>query len=437
MYYLKNKLLSCICALFFISGCNTIKMEKTEVGYGWSNNSVNTVKFRKNALTTHNQYQFIAYYDENSYLILGKRKISGNQWELFKTSYKGNTNDAHNSISIAIDGDGYLHVCWDQHDSKLRYAKGEFPMSLKIGEEQSMTGKNELKVTYPEFYNLSNGGLLFFYRSGASGRGNMVINSYDIKSKKWIQIQENLLDGEDKRSAYWQACIDTKGIIHLSWVWRESWDVSTNHDLCYARSKDGGDTWEKSTGEQYVLPITVETAEYAWRIPQKSSLINQTAMTVDKHGTPFIVSYWSENKTPQYQIVYYDDGKWMKSNTGFRKTSFYLGGGGTKQVSVSRPDIFIDDKGTHSSLYILFRDEERRNKISLAYSNLNEKSNWKITDLTKTSVGQWEPNYDINLWNKNHKLCVFLQKVTQVDGEGVEDVTPTIIQVLEVNKLPK
>ncbi|WP_245794873.1 BNR repeat-containing protein [Flaviramulus basaltis] len=423
--------------MFFVLGCSTVKIEKTDIGYGWANNSVNTVKFRKNALTTHNEYQFIAYYDENSYLILGKRKINTKKWEIFKTSYKGNTKDAHNDISIAIDGDGFLHVCWDQHDSKLRYVKGKSPLSIKIGEEEPMTGKEELKVTYPEFYNLANGGLLFFYRSGASGRGNMVINSYDIKSKKWIQIQENLLDGEDKRSAYWQACIDAKGIIHLSWVWRESWDVSTNHDLCYARSKDGGITWEKSTNEKHILPITASTAEYAWRIPQNSSLINQTAMTVDKHGNPFIVSYWSENKTPQYQIVYLDDGKWMKSNTGFRKTSFYLGGGGTKQIPISRPDIFIDDNGTHSSLYIIFRDEERGNKISLAYSNLNEKSNWKITDLTKLSVGQWEPNYDINLWNKNHKLCVFLQKVTQVDGEGLEDVKPTMIQVLELNKLPK
>ena len=432
-----------LCCLFIISlsACSTQKNVQTNVqtnvGYGWSNNSVNTVKFRKNAITTFKQFQFTAYYDESGNLILGKRKTNSKNWETVKTAYKGNCGDAHNAISIAIDGDGYLHVSWDHHNTKLRYAKGNEPLSLILGEEQAMTGIEELKVTYPEFYNLPNGNLLFFYRSGASGKGNMVIDSYDVKSKKWSQLQQNLLDGEDQRSAYWQSCVDTKGVIHLSWVWRESWDVYTNHDLCYARSKDGGITWEKSTSEKYILPITAATAEYAWKISQKSNLINQTAMTADKNGNPYIVSYWSENEIPQFQIVYLNNGNWKKENTLFRKTAFYLGGGGTKQIPISRPDIFIDDKGKQTTLYLLFRDEERGNKISLAYKNLNTISNWKITDLTPTSVGQWEPNYDLNLWKTDQKLNIFIQEVTQIDGEGVAKQQPTLIRILELKKLPK
>ncbi|MFV5687118.1 BNR repeat-containing protein [Flavobacterium sp. ZT3R25] len=420
-----------------LSGCSAQKNGQTEIGYGWNNNSVNVVKFRKNALTTYGQYQFTAYYDESSFLVLGKRKLNRSNWEIVKTAYKGNTKDAHNAISIVVDGDGYLHVSWDHHDTKLRYVRSKKPMGLELGEENPMTGNQELKVTYPEFYNLPNGGLLFFYRSGASGRGNMVINSYDLKSKSWSQVQQNLLNGEDKRSAYWQSCVDKQGVIHLSWVWRESWDVSTNHDLCYARSKDGGVTWEKSTGEKYTVPITVSTAEYAWRIPQKSNLINQTAMAVDKKGNPYIVTYWSENQIPQYQIVYLDHGSWKRINTGFRKTPFSLGGGGTKQIPISRPDLFIDDKGSSPLLYVLFRDEERGNKMALAYSNLTNNENWKTVDLTNTSVGQWEPNYDISLWQKKNKLHVFSQNVTQIDGEGLAKIPPTMISVIEINSLPK
>ncbi|HQF49096.1 MAG TPA: BNR repeat-containing protein, partial [Flavobacterium alvei] len=358
-------------------------------------------------------------------------------WEKVKTPYKGNTKDAHNDISIAIDGDGFLHISWDHHDTKLRYAKGKSPMSLDLGEEQSMTGKEELKVTYPQFYNLPNGNLLFFYRSGASGRGNMVINFYDVKSKTWSQLQQNLVNGEEKRSAYWQSSIDQQGVIHLSWVWRESWDVSTNHDLCYARSKDGGITWEKSSGENYKLPITASTAEIAWKIPQKSSLINQTSMATDENGNPYIATYWSENKIPQYQIIYLRNGNWKKISTQFRKTPFYLGGGGTKQIPISRPDILIANKGNNSKLYLLFRDEERGNKISLAYIQFNKESNWKIVDLTKDSVGQWEPNYDNSLWEKENKLHIFMQNVTQIDGEGLAKIAPSNVSVIEVNHLPK
>lgn len=430
-----KSILYALCLTLF--ACATKTPKEIPVGYGWSNNSVNTVKFRKNAVTTFKDLQFTAYYDENGTVILAKRKLNSANWKIVKTPYTGNSKDAHNSISIAVDGDGYLHVSWDHHDTKLRYAKSKSPLSLDLANEESMTGIAEQKVTYPEFYNLPNGNLLFFYRSGSSGRGNMIINSYAVKDKKWSQIQSNLLNGEEKRSAYWQAKVDKKGTIHLSWVWRESWDVSTNHDICYARSFDGGLSWEKSNGEKYNLPITVASAEIAWRIPEKSSLINQTSMTADENGNPYIANYWSENDIPQFQIVYLENGSWKKSNTGFRTTSFSLGGGGTKKIPISRPDLLIKEEGKNRYLYLLFRDSERENKVSMAYTNLSKDSNWKVTDLTSTAIGEWEPNYDISLWEKQKKLHIFLQNVNQVDGEGLAKSEPTMVRILEVNQLPK
>ncbi|WP_227431569.1 BNR repeat-containing protein [Polaribacter reichenbachii] len=406
-----------------------------KVGKGWSNNSVNTVKFRKNALTTYKRHQFVGYYDGDGYLVLGKRKINSNTWQTVKTSYKGNVKDAHNAISIAVDGNGFLHISWDHHNTKLRYAISKEPLSLNLGEEIAMTGKQEDKVTYPEFYNLPNGNLLFFYRSGESGRGNLVINSYDVKDKKWTQLHQNLIDGENIRSAYWQICVDNTGIIHMSWVWRETWNVETNHDLCYARSLDDGKTWQKSTKEKYNLPITLASAEYAWRIPQDSNLINQTATATDNIGNPYIATYFNENKITQYQVVFLENGIWKKKNTGFRKTPFQLGGGGTKRIPISRPDILIDNSGEKNKINILFRDLERGNKVSLAYSNLDNNSPWKVIDLSENAVGEWEPNYDISLWNKQQKLNIFYQNVTQVDGEGVANKKPSKVEVLQINNL--
>src|SRR5690606_37599169 len=203
--------------------------------------------------------QYIAYYDPEQNLVLAKRHVGSTNWEIEKTAYKGKAEDAHNSISIMVDGDGFLHVAWDHHNDSLRYAKGTAPGSLKLTDKMSMTGKNEDLVTYPEFYRTPDGNLYFFYRYGASGNGNLVINKYNTASKNWEQLQDNLIDGENQRNAYWQTFIDEAGTIHISWVWRESWDVATNHDMCYARSKDGGLTWENSQGKRYDLPITLAT----------------------------------------------------------------------------------------------------------------------------------------------------------------------------------
>ncbi|WP_278010792.1 hypothetical protein [Flavobacterium gyeonganense] len=73
----------------------------------------------------------------------------------------------------------------------------------------------------------------------------------------------------------------------------------------------------------------------------------------------------------------------------------------------------------------------------MAYTNLCENSNWKVTDLTSASIGEWEPNYDISLWEKQKKLHIFLQNVHQVDGEGLAKSEPTMVRILEVNQLPK
>ena len=114
---------------------------------------------------------------------------------------------------------------------------------------------------------MPSGDLLFFYRDGASGQGNLVINRYNLPAQKWERVHDILIDGQGQRNAYWQATLDNKGTNHLSWVWRESTDVASNHDLAYAKSDDGGKTWQKSTGELYNLPITAANAEYAAQIP--------------------------------------------------------------------------------------------------------------------------------------------------------------------------
>lgn len=432
-----NVFVGLVLVLGFFTGCISTKplgesVITTEVGEAWANNSVNAVIFRRNSVTTFKETQFTAFYDTSSHLVLAKRKLGQRNWEIHQTQYTGNTADAHNTISIAVDGEGYLHVSWDHHNNPLRYAKSRAPLSLELGEKQPMTGMLEQDVTYPEFHNLPNGDLLFMYRSGESGRGNLVLNRYDVKAKQWQQVHHNLIDGEGERNAYWQAYVDPKGTVHLSWVWRETWDVSTNHDMAYARSKDGGLTWEKSSGEDYKLPINLQTAEYAWKIPQNSSLINQTAITADKKGNPYIASYWNDGGLTQYQVLYLDKGEWKKSSPGFRKSEFVLGGGGTKRIPISRPQLLVQHSWGKTALYLIFNDEERGHKASIAYTPSLGKKPWKIMDLTPESVGQWEPSYDIELWKQKRQFHLFVQKVEQIDGEGLASGKSSMVKVLEV-----
>jgi BNR repeat-containing family member len=410
------------------------KITTVFVDSGWANNSVNTVVFRKNSLTTYKNIQYIAFYNKDAMVVIGKRKLGTQKWQLQTTPFKGKAADAHNCISIMADGDGYLHMAWDHHGNKLHYSKSIAPGALQMTEEISMTGIAEKNVTYPEFHTLPNGNILFFYRDGQSGQGNLVINSYDIKTKKWQQLHSNLIDGEKQRNAYWQACVDTKGTIHVSWVWRESPDVASNHDMCYAQSTDGGVTWENSKNEKYSIPINAGTAEYICRIPPKSELINQTSMYADDAGNPFIASYWKDagDSIPQYHIMYKANEKWVIQNTGFRTTAFSLSGAGTKRIPISRPQVISYKKDNKNIVAVIFRDEERGSKVSIAINADISKNNWTVKDLSETAVGSWEPSFDTELWKRKKQLHLFVQYADQKDAEGKANILPQPINVLEI-----
>ena len=430
---MRGLLLILFSAIVGFASAQKLKTKIVKVDSGWSRNSINTTVFRKNSLTSFGSWQYIAYYNKNGFVVLAKRKLNDTKWKIKETQYKGNVSDAHNIISIMIDGEGEGQRVWNQQKNHLHYAKSKTPGSLELTDEISMTGKQENKVSYPEFYRMPGGNLLFLYRDGESGNGSLVLNQYDIKTKTWKQLQTNLIDGEGLRNAYWQACVDAKGTIHISWVWRETPDVASNHDLCYAFSKDGGLSWQKSTGEIYKLPITAATAEYALRIPQKSELINQTSMFADADGHPYIATYWREegSSIPQYHLVYKTNAGWQKSILDFRKSSFSLSGAGTKRIPISRPQIIAWKSKNNLSAALIFRDEERGSKVSAAINNNLGRDKWNVVDLTKTSVGSWEPTYDTELWKTKNLLHLFVQNVDQADGEGQSKLPPQMVEVLE------
>lgn len=403
------------------------------VSEGWAKNQVNAVIFRKNSVTTFKKHQFTAFYNKDSKVVLARRRLGSKNWEISQTQFSGNTSDAHNSISLAVDGRGFLHLAWNHHNTPLQYSRSLRAQSLQMADQSTMTGQRETRVTYPEFYTLPNGNLLFFYRDGASGNGRLIVNFYDVKTRNWTRLQDNLIDGQGERSAYPQIAVDDAGAIHLSWVWRETADVATNHDLCYAKSTDGGKTWFKSTGEKYSLPVTAATAEYVWRIPPGSELINQTSMAADSRGNPYIATYWRTKDTtvPQYQLVYSDGNAWKRAQISARATAFSLSGQGTKKIPISRPQVVVDSRFGNTKVFVVFRDAERGSRVSVAISENLEKNVWRTRDLTETEVGMWEPTFDQNLWNRQKTLHLFVQKVGQGDGEALEELAPQMISILE------
>ncbi len=430
---------------FFLTGLITLSAEsrrseidvrKLDIGLGWAQNSVNTPIFRKNSVISDEQFQFVSYYDEEGYVVVAKRELTSNDWNVERTAFKGNVKDAHNSISLMLDGEGYLHLSWDHHNSPLKYTRSTQAHGLEFPEESpSMIGSNEKVVSYPEFYRFPDGDLLFAYREGGSGNGNLLLNRYDLESQTWSRIQTNLIDGQGLRNAYWQLCIDTNDTIHLSWVWRESPNVSSNHDMSYAKSIDGGVSWQKSDGSSYSLPINIENAEVIHIIPQGSNLINQTSITADSNGQPYIATYYreTEDAATQYHLFYYRNNEWFHSIATDRalESDFELEGIGSRSIPISRPQLLVNDTTPgQTQLYLIYRDEAHQNQVCLTQTNLDS-LDWSTEVLYPEDMGRWEPSYDTYRWQTDKQLHLFLQSVGQGQAETLESIPPQKVSILE------
>ena len=73
-------------------------------------------------------------------------------------------------------------------------------------------------------------------------------------------------------------------------------------------------------------------------------MINQTSMSADAGGNPYIATYWreSDSDVPQYRIVWNDGKMWHQRQITDRQTPFTLKGGGTKMIPIARPRIVVE-----------------------------------------------------------------------------------------------
>ena len=138
------------CALALLTSLNSTRAQELQpagdarllpiAGDGWAGSSINVVAGLQNTLITDRATQYAAFYAADSTLVLAKREIGSDTWTTHRTGLTGRTNDAHDTIALAVDGEGFLHVAWDHHANTLNYARSVAPGSLELGPRQPMTG---------------------------------------------------------------------------------------------------------------------------------------------------------------------------------------------------------------------------------------------------------------------------------------------------------
>ncbi len=403
----------------------------TTLGYG---NGIDTVSFRNNAIYTVGNYQFVGYYNNDStpHVTLARRDITTNTWTNVSTTYTADTiTDDHDVISFGIDGNGIMHLSWGMHNgSTLHYATSTASVldsafsptfsttAITIPNTASEYGNS---TTYPEFYNLSDGGLLFLYRTGALGDGDTMYSRYSYNPTShtwsWSANPTKLTDGKTgpyNANAYMNNLVfDSQGRVQMSWVWRETSDYQSNHSISYAyATNDSLTTWLRMNGQTQSVPIyqgnsTVANGGVINDIPQGSSLMNQCSMTVDANDRPIIATYWAPNlQTRQYELVWYNGSSWQTSQISNRTVSDskITNNDALRIREVGRPIVLVDPD---DRTIVVTRSNDQNNVVTAYYSM--DKTNWNFVNLTTANSGRYEPIYDEVRWKNDGILDLFYE----------------------------
>jgi len=293
----------------------------------WSGHPVNF------ALLTRGETQFVAFYDERRQMTVAQRRLGQTAWR-FKKLPSHVEWDSHNALMLGLDREDRVHLSGNMHNVPLIYFRATRPLDVDSLEPvHRMTGREEQRVTYPVFFNGPQGELVFSYREGRSGKGDTLYNVYDEGSRTWRPLVAGpILSGEGRMNAYpLPPFRGPDGYYHLSWVWRDTGDAATNHDLSYARSRDLVH-WETIDGRPLTLPITLRSAgTIVDPVPVKGGIINSSGRVGFDAAHRVVIAYHKYDAAghTQMYLARFEGGTWRSYQASRWEHRWDFGRGGS------------------------------------------------------------------------------------------------------------
>lgn len=285
------------------------------VGPTWSG-----VRVQYSAVRSGNQY-FVAYYDAERWLTLAVISPDNNDVRRLRLPSQFGGFDSHNRVVLAIDQSNSVHVVGNMHATPLVYYKIDPPYDKPV--PTAMIGRDEHRVTYPNFFADSDGNLLFFYRAGGPGDGQWILNRWS--GAKWQRQSSSAIFGDrDKNlpetvSAYPGVRQAPDGGFHAAILWRRAIRQASNYRITYARSKDLVH-WTDSRGNPLTLPLSPNNTDVVVDPGERSGL-GQVRMGFDASNRPLIL-YRNQGQTGNSTfIARFENNSWRSRELGRERGS--------------------------------------------------------------------------------------------------------------------
>lgn len=171
------------------------------------------------------------------------------------------TDDAgHNQPSIALDGDGFVHVFTSMHNNAWRYYRSEDPLSATLVNQSSTLPDQGVLITYPVIKRDAEGNLWLIVR-GDSGDGvarGGYLYKYTTLEKKWSRV--TIWAYRKGYSVYPDDIqFSSDGDLHLQWEWSKYPASAGRHQGSYLRYRPSSGQFKTITGDVASAPVTQST----------------------------------------------------------------------------------------------------------------------------------------------------------------------------------
>jgi len=359
--------------------------------------------------------------------------------------------DAHQAISLGVDGQCRLHVAYGAHNSHIMtFRSKSSTLSDGFDDQECLSGDYfrrassdaTLGLTYPMFIPTDDA-LILLARRGPHYDGEIVVGRFSCQSDEWIADPAPLISGrglEWTAGPYVNSPVLMNGEITLFYVWRldpksTGLGEMANVGVDCIKSTSALRRVFTTNGTELRLPVTPVNSDRLVALGVGRQLMNQCGASFAPTLGPVAVTYWSDQlDVPQFRLVWTGPRRGGSSSqiTKF-KTKFTLSGRGTLPLPHSRPQILFDES---AYAYVFFRSIEVGNRLCvdrLSPPNYTPESARRQV-IVDEDLGYYEPVIGKDLWHSEGRVAIFVQRCEQYygsDGRRSSEASIARLIVLE------
>ena len=373
---------------------------------GFNHHKMPAFSDRRYALYTDSIYQHAAYFDDEDYLVIARRRLGDDTWQALRSAIRTASTNV-DALTLSLDGEGRLHLVWTAGNAEPGYATGIEPGSLALSRTNGMSAPNERYITQPHLFRQPNGDLLFFFESKDN---RLSVNHYSTEDRTWSRRQTGLIASE--RDLAWDIYQQKNGALHLAWRYAE-----TSRHVYYARSDGGGMNWRHSGGEAYTPPLHANAAEVALTLAEHNTFAGPLQIVADPNGVPYVGVYHSDVQTggQDFSVAYQNNDRNNHQNN--ETWTVFAGPDNLPRADQAMLRLLAESKDGITKVHLLYPDPSAAQRIAVASTGNFQQPHWDIRYLTNEGVTGWVPEVDIPLWQRMRQAQVL---ISQPDRPGLD-----------------